>query len=258
MNGALPEDFAAIARDYVAKLQAEPAKIASRKASQNALNAYGPHLPELLGGSADLAPSNLTIWSGSTSIKEDPAGNYIHYGVREFGMTAVANGIALHGGFIPYTSTFLMFVEYARNAARMAALMKARQIMVYTHDSIGLGEDGPTHRGGGTAGQSAADAQLQHPGAPATGVETAVAPAGGYRATGRADGADPVATKLAQMPRTPEQVQDIARGGYVLKDAGGKPDLILIATGSEVEITVRPRKTVGQRGKCAGRLAPFH
>ncbi len=147
MNGALPEDFAAIARDYVAKLQAEPAKIASRKASQNALNAYGPHLPELLGGSADLAPSNLTIWSGSTSIKEDPAGNYIHYGVREFGMTAVANGIALHGGFIPYTSTFLMFVEYARNAARMAALMKARQIMVYTHDSIGLGEDGPTHRG---------------------------------------------------------------------------------------------------------------
>ncbi len=163
MNGALPEDFAAIARDYVAKLQAEPAKIASRKASQNALNAYGPHLPELLGGSADLAPSNLTIWSGSTSIKEDPAGNYIHYGVREFGMTAVANGITpLHGGFIPYTSTFLMFVEYARNAARMAALMKARQIMVYTHDSIGLGEDGPTHQCGGTAGQSAADAQLQH------------------------------------------------------------------------------------------------
>ncbi len=146
MNGALPEDFAATARDYVAKLQAEPAKIASRKASQNALNAYGPHLPELLGGSADLAPSNLTIWSGLTSIKEDPAGNYIHYGVREFGMTAVANGIALHGGFIPYTSTFLMFVEYARNAARMAALMKARQIMVYTHDSIGLGEDGPTHQ----------------------------------------------------------------------------------------------------------------
>ena len=148
-----------------------------------------------------------------------------------------------------------MFVEYARNAARMAALMKARQIMVYTHDSIGLGEDGPTHR----AVEQLASLRLTpnfSTGAPAT-VETAVA-AGGYRATGRADGADPVATKLAQMPRTPEQVQDIARGGYVLKDAGGKPDLILIATGSEVEITVRRGKTVGQRGKCAGRLAPFH
>ncbi len=104
-------------------------------------------LPELLGGSADLAPSNLTIWKGSVSLKEDPAGNYIHYGVREFGMTAIANGIAHHGGFVPYTATFLMFVEYARNAARMAALMKARQIMVYTHDSIGSGEDGPTHQG---------------------------------------------------------------------------------------------------------------
>ncbi len=194
MNGALPEDFAAIARDYVAKLQAEPAKIASRKASQNALNAYGPHLPELLGGSADLAPSNLTIWSGSTSIKEDPAGNYIHYGVREFGMTAVANGIALHGGFIPYTSTFLMFVEYARNAARMAALMKARQIMVYTHDSIGLGEDGPTHQ----AVEQLASLRLT----PNFSTWRPLRPggdrrrlAGGYRATGRADGADPVATK---------------------------------------------------------------
>lgn len=146
MDGALPANWSDAAHDYIAQLQAEPAKIASRKASQNALNAYGPLLPELLGGSADLAPSNLTIWSGSTSIKEDMAGNYIHYGVREFGMTAIGNGIALHGGFIPYTSTFLMFVEYARNAARMAALMKARQIMVYTHDSIGLGEDGPTHQ----------------------------------------------------------------------------------------------------------------
>ncbi len=131
---------------YINELQANPAKIATRKASQNTLNAYGPMLPELLGGSADLAPSNLTIWKGSVSLKEDPAGNYIHYGVREFGMTAIANGIAHHGGFVPYTATFLMFVEYARNAARMAALMKARQIMVYTHDSIGLGEDGPTHR----------------------------------------------------------------------------------------------------------------
>ncbi|MEH3961030.1 transketolase, partial [Raoultella planticola] len=128
------------------KLQANPAKIASRKASQNAIEAFGPWLPEFLGGSADLAPSNLTLWSGSKAINEDTAGNYIHYGVREFGMTAIANGISLHGGFLPYTSTFLMFVEYARNAVRMAALMKQRQVMVYTHDSIGLGEDGPTHQ----------------------------------------------------------------------------------------------------------------
>lgn len=236
MNGDLPENWSEIVRGYIAKLQASPEKIASRKASQNALNAYGPALPELLGGSADLAPSNLTIWSGSTSIKDDPAGNYIHYGVREFGMTAIANGIALHGGFIPYTSTFLMFVEYARNAARMAALMKARQIMVYTHDSIGLGEDGPTHQ----AVEQLASLRLTpnfSTWRPCDQVETAVAwRAAIERQTG------PTALilsrqNLAQMARTPQQVDDIARGGYVLKDAGGKPDLILIATGSEVEIT---------------------
>ena len=236
MNGDLPESWSEIVRGYIAKLQASPEKIASRKASQNALNAYGPTLPELLGGSADLAPSNLTIWSGSTSIKDDPAGNYIHYGVREFGMTAIANGIALHGGFIPYTSTFLMFVEYARNAARMAALMKARQIMVYTHDSIGLGEDGPTHQ----AVEQLASLRLTpnfSTWRPCDQVETAVAwRAAIERQTG------PTALilsrqNLAQMARTPQQVDDITRGGYVLKDAGGKPDLILIATGSEVEIT---------------------
>ncbi|MBX4425686.1 transketolase, partial [Mycobacterium tuberculosis] len=146
MKGEMPSDFDAKANEFIAKLQANPAKIASRKASQNAIEAFGPLLPEFLGGSADLAPSNLTLWSGSKPINEDAAGNYIHYGVREFGMTAIANGIALHGGFLPYTSTFLMFVEYARNAVRMAALMKQRQVMVYTHDSIGLGEDGPTHQ----------------------------------------------------------------------------------------------------------------
>ncbi|MCO0687511.1 transketolase, partial [Klebsiella pneumoniae] len=135
MKGEMPSDFDAKANEFIAKLQANPAKIASRKASQNAIEAFGPLLPEFLGGSADLAPSNLTLWSGSKPINEDAAGNYIHYGVREFGMTAIANGIALHGGFLPYTSTFLMFVEYARNAVRMAALMKQRQVMVYTHDS---------------------------------------------------------------------------------------------------------------------------
>ena len=146
VNNELPANWASESQKFIEQLQASPAKIASRKASQNAIEAFGKILPEYLGGSADLAPSNLTMWSGSKPINEDAAGNYIHYGVREFGMTAIANGIALHGGFLPYTATFLMFVEYARNAARMAALMKIRQIMVYTHDSIGLGEDGPTHQ----------------------------------------------------------------------------------------------------------------
>ena len=237
MKGDMPADFDAKASEFIAKLQANPAKIASRKASQNAIEAFGPLLPEFLGGSADLAPSNLTLWSGSKAINEDTAGNYIHYGVREFGMTAIANGIALHGGFLPYTSTFLMFVEYARNAARMAALMKARQIMVYTHDSIGLGEDGPTHQ----AVEQLASLRLTpnfSTWRPCDQVEAAVA---WKLAVERHSGPTALILSrqnLAQMARTPEQVQNIARGGYVLKDAGGKPDLILIATGSEVEITV--------------------
>ena len=237
MSGELPQDWQQTSQAYIEKLQSEPAKIASRKASQNALNVYGPALHEFLGGSADLAPSNLTLWKGSVSLKEDPAGNYIHYGVREFGMTAIANGIAMHGGFIPYTATFLMFVEYARNAARMAALMKARQIMVYTHDSIGLGEDGPTHQ----AVEQLASLRLTpnfSTWRPCDQVETAVA---WKAAIERHNGPTALILSrqnLAQMERTPEQVQQIARGGYVLKDAGGKPDLILIATGSEIEITV--------------------
>ncbi|MDQ4428910.1 transketolase [Yokenella regensburgei] len=236
-NGELPKHWQTLTKTYIETLQSEPAKIASRKASQNTLNAYGPALHELLGGSADLAPSNLTIWKDSVSLKEDPGGNYLHYGVREFGMTAIANGIAHHGGFIPYTATFLMFVEYARNAARMAALMKAHQIMVYTHDSIGLGEDGPTHQ----AVEQLASLRLTpnfSTWRPCDQVETAVA---WKAAIEKNDGPTALILSrqnLAQMERTPEQVQDIARGGYVLKDAGGKPDLILIATGSEVEITV--------------------
>ncbi|EKY3088318.1 transketolase [Cronobacter dublinensis] len=238
MGGEMPENWQQTTQQYIEKLQAEPAKIASRKASQNALNVYGPVLPELLGGSADLAPSNLTIWSGSTSLKEDPAGNYIHYGVREFGMTAIANGIAHHGGFVPYTATFLMFVEYARNAARMAALMKARQIMVYTHDSIGLGEDGPTHQ----AVEQLASLRLTpnfSTWRPCDQVETAVA---WKAAIERHNGPTALILSrqnLAQIERSPQQLKDIARGGYILKDAGGKPDLILIATGSEVEIAVQ-------------------
>lgn len=237
MRGEMPKNWQQSTQAWIEKMQSEPAKIATRKASQNTLNAIGPLLPELLGGSADLAPSNLTIWSDSRSLKEQPDGNYIHYGVREFGMTAIANGIAHHGGFVPYTATFLMFVEYARNAARMAALMKARQIMVYTHDSIGLGEDGPTHQ----AVEQLASLRLTpnfSTWRPCDQVETAVA----WRAAiERHSGPTALILSrqnLTQMPRTPEQVSGIARGGYVLKDAGGKPDLILIATGSEVEIAV--------------------
>ncbi|MCS2162564.1 transketolase [Scandinavium sp. H11S7] len=237
MSGKLPDNWQSITQKYIETLQSEPAKIATRKASQNTLNVYGPYLKELLGGSADLAPSNLTIWKESVSLKEDPAGNYIHYGVREFGMTAIANGIAHHGGFLPYTATFLMFVEYARNAARMAALMKARQIMVYTHDSIGLGEDGPTHQ----AVEQLASLRLTpnfSTWRPCDQVETAVA---WKAAIERHDGPTALILSrqnLAQIERSPDQVKAIARGGYVLKDSGGKPDLILIATGSELEITV--------------------
>jgi transketolase len=237
MHGEMPEDWQDLTQQYIEKLQANPEKIATRKASQNTLNVYGPSLPELLGGSADLAPSNLTIWKESKSIKEDIAGNYIHYGVREFGMTAIANGIAHHGGFVPYTATFLMFVEYARNAARMAALMKARQIMVYTHDSIGLGEDGPTHQ----AVEQLASLRMTpnfSTWRPCDQVEAAVA---WKAAIERHNGPTALILSrqnLAQMDRTAEQVSAISRGGYILKDSGGTPDVILIATGSEMEITV--------------------
>ncbi|AST70328.1 transketolase [Kosakonia cowanii] len=247
MSGGLPENWEQITSEYINNLQANPAKIASRKASQNTLNSYGPVLPELLGGSADLAPSNLTIWSGSTSIKEDAAGNYIHYGVREFGMTAIANGIAHHGGFVPYTATFLMFVEYARNAARMAALMKARQIMVYTHDSIGLGEDGPTHQ----AVEQIASLRLTpnfSTWRPCDQVEAAV---GWKLAIERHNGPTALILSrqnLAQMERTPEQVKAISKGGYILKDSDGKPDLILIATGSEMEITMKAAEQLSSEG----------
>ncbi|EML0033849.1 TPA: transketolase [Escherichia coli] len=248
MSGGLPKDWEKTTQKYINELQANPAKIATRKASQNTLNAYGPMLPELLGGSADLAPSNLTIWKGSVSLKEDPAGNYIHYGVREFGMTAIANGIAHHGGFVPYTATFLMFVEYARNAARMAALMKARQIMVYTHDSIGLGEDGPTHQ----AVEQLASLRLTpnfSTWRPCDQVEAAV---GWKLAVERHNGPTALILSrqnLAQVERTPDQVKEIARGGYVLKDSGGKPDIILIATGSEMEITLQAAEKLAGEGR---------
>ncbi|KAB8305347.1 transketolase [Erwinia endophytica] len=237
MRGALPENWQAESQKFIEQLQANPAKIASRKASQNTLEAFGKLLPEYLGGSADLAPSNLTMWSGSKAINEDAAGNYIHYGVREFGMTAIANGITLHGGFLPYTATFLMFVEYARNAVRMAALMKIRQVMVYTHDSIGLGEDGPTHQ---PVEQLASLRVTPNMSVwrPCDQVESAVAWKYGIE---RHDG--PTALifsrqNLAQQERTAEQLTNVARGAYVLKDCDGQPEVILIATGSEVELAV--------------------
>lgn len=247
LRGDLPADFSAKAQTFVERLQAKPAKIASRKASQNALEAFGPLLPEFLGGSADLAPSNLTLWSGSKPINEQAAGNYIHYGVREFGMTAIANGVALHGGFLPYTSTFLMFVEYARNAVRMAALMKQRHVMVYTHDSIGLGEDGPTHQ---PVEQTASLRLTPNLSVwrPCCQVETAVA---WQQAVEREDGPTALILSrqnLTQPERTLQQVRDIVRGAYVLKACEGEPQVILIATGSEVEQAVAAWHTLSAEG----------
>ncbi|MGV8927209.1 MAG: transketolase [Ewingella sp.] len=247
VNGELPANWQADSQKFIEELQAKPANIASRKASQNTLEAFGKVLPEFLGGSADLAPSNLTMWSGSKSLGDDLAGNYIHYGVREFGMTAITNGIALHGGFLPYSATFLMFVEYARNAVRMAALMKIRNVFVYTHDSIGLGEDGPTHQ---PVEQMASLRVTPNMSTwrPADQVESAVA---WKYAIERNDG--PVTLifsrqNLTQQPRTAEQLANVARGAYVLKDCDGTPDVILIATGSEVGITVEAADKLAAAG----------
>ena len=237
VNGELPANWKADAKAFVEKLQANPANIASRKASQNALETFGKVLPEFLGGSADLAPSNLTMWSGSRPLNEDLAGNYIHYGVREFGMTAITNGIALHGGFLPYSATFLMFVEYARNAVRMAALMKIRNVFVYTHDSIGLGEDGPTHQPVEQIASLRVTPNMST-WRPCDQVESAIAWQYGIE---RNDGPTTLIfsrQNLTQQPRTAEQLANAYRGGYVLKDCAGTPDVILIATGSEVGITV--------------------
>jgi transketolase len=247
VNGELPANWQADSQKFIEELQAKPANIASRKASQNALEAFGKVLPEFLGGSADLAPSNLTMWSGSKSLGDDQAGNYIHYGVREFGMTAITNGIALHGGFLPYSATFLMFVEYARNAVRMAALMKIRNVFVYTHDSIGLGEDGPTHQPVEQIASLRVTPNMST-WRPADQVESAVA---WKYAIERNDG--PVTLifsrqNLTQQPRTAEQLANVARGGYVLKDCNGTPEVILIATGSEVGITVEAADKLAAAG----------
>ena len=245
MDGDLPGGFGAEADAYIGKLQAEGPKVASRKASQMAIEAFAPLLPELIGGSADLAHSNLTLWKGSKSVTTgDANANYIYFGVREFAMTAISNGLALHGGFIPYDATFLVFSDYARNAVRMSALMGAHAVRVYTHDSIGLGEDGPTHQ------------PIEHLASlryipnndvwrPCDAVESAVA----WKAAIERKGAPSCLVfsrqALPHQPRDEAQVRGITRGGYVLKDCDGAPGLILIATGSEVGLAMEAAAKLG-------------
>ena len=248
-RGELPTDFVDSANAFIAKLQADGPVIASRKASQMSIEAFAPLLPELIGGSADLAHSNLTLWKASKSVaSRDPDANYVYYGVREFAMTAISNGLALHGGFIPFDATFLVFSDYARNAVRMSALNPAHAIHVYTHDSIGLGEDGPTHQ------------PVEHLASlryipnndvwrPCDAVESAVS----WRAAiERKDGPSCLVfsrQNLQHQPRSEAQVADIARGGYVLADAqGGTPDVILIATGSEVGLATQAKATLEADG----------
>ncbi|MHB8254319.1 MAG: transketolase [Acidiferrobacter sp.] len=249
MQGDLPADFAQYADAYIQETDAKAASIASRNASQNTLNAFGPKLPELMGGSADLAGSNLTIWSGCQGVSaENPGGNYIYYGVREFGMSAIMNGIALHKGFVPYGATFLMFSEYARNALRMAALMKQRVLFVYTHDSIGLGEDGPTHQ---PVEQLATLRMIPNMSVwrPSDAVESAVA---WKESLCRVDGPSCLIfsrQKLTHQVRSPETLKQVRRGAYILADSAGTPEAIIIATGSEVGIAMEAYKTLTQNGR---------
>jgi len=249
MAGELPADFAEKASEFIREVATKGETIASRKASQNCLNAFGPLLPELLGGSADLAGSNLTLWKGCKPVvAEDASGNYMYYGVREFGMAAIMNGVALHGGLIPYGATFLMFMEYARNAVRMSALMKQRVIYVFTHDSIGLGEDGPTHQPIEQLTSLRTTPNLDT-WRPADTVESAVA---WKHAVERKDGPSALIFSRQNLPyhvRDNETEAAIAKGGYILKNCAGEPELILIATGSEVSLTVDAADKLTEQGR---------
>ncbi len=249
MAGELPADFAEKASAFIREVATKGETIASRKASQNCLNAFGPLLPELLGGSADLAGSNLTLWKGCKPVvAEDASGNYMYYGVREFGMAAIMNGVALHGGLIPYGATFLMFMEYARNAVRMSALMKQRVIYVFTHDSIGLGEDGPTHQPVEQLVALRTTPNLDT-WRPADTVESAVA---WKHAVERKDGPSALIFSRQNLPfhvRDNETEAAIARGGYILKNCAGEPELILIATGSEVSLAVQAADKLAEQGR---------
>ena len=252
MAGDLPTDWAAHVEAVLAKVTEKGETIATRKASQNSIEAFAPGLPELLGGSADLAGSNLTLWSGAKGVSRTTGGNYVYYGVREFGMAAIANGIALHGGLIPYTATFLMFSEYARNALRMAALMKVRQIFVFTHDSIGLGEDGPTHQ---PVEQIASLRLIPNMDVwrPCDTTESAVAWAAAIE---RREGPSSLAFSRQNLPfqvRSANQVAEIRRGGYILSEAGtpaqtGKAQAVIIATGSEVALAMTAQKQLADEG----------
>ncbi|MDZ7924234.1 MAG: transketolase [Marinagarivorans sp.] len=249
VKGELPADFEEKATAWVKESQAKSENIASRKASQNSIAAFGAILPELLGGSADLAGSNLTLWSGSKGItKEDASGNYLYYGVREFGMSAIMNGISLHGGFINYGATFLMFMEYARNAVRMSALMGAQNIFVYTHDSIGQGEDGPTHQPIEQVANLRMTPRLQT-WRPCDAAETAVAWKSAIQYKTGPSALIFSRQNLDAISRTDEQVANIAKGGYILRDCEGTPDAILISTGSEVGLTVKSAEALTAKGK---------
>lgn len=247
INKQLPLNWEEVTQEYISFLQNNKKSVASRQASQNTLEKYAKILPELIGGSADLSPSNLTIWSGCTSITNMLSGNYIHYGVREFGMTAIANGISHHGGFIPYTATFLMFVEYARNAVRMAALMNTKHIFVYTHDSIGLGEDGPTHQ----PVEQIANLRMTpniDVWRPSDQVETAVA---WKKAIEKQSGPTALILSrqtLPQFSRNTKQLHDIAYGAYVLYDSKKPLDIIFISSGSELNITLMSAKKLTSLG----------
>lgn len=249
MAGELPEDFDAKAWEFIKSVDAKAEKIATRKASQNALNGFGPLLPELLGGSADLAGSNLTLWSGAKGVRpNDAGGNYVYYGVREFGMSATMNGLTLHGGLKPYGATFLMFMEYARNAVRMAALMKINPIFVYTHDSIGLGEDGPTHQPVEQISILRLTPRMST-WRPCDAVESAVA---WKLAIERTDGPTALIFSrqgAAHMSRSDEQMRAIEKGAYVLRDCDGTPDAIIIGTGTEVELATTAAEQLSAKGR---------
>jgi len=248
IRGDLFGDFEEMADQYIAECNEKAESVATRKSSQTAIGAFGTILPELIGGSADLTGSNLTAWDGSLAITRNPKGNYIYYGVREFGMAAINNGIALHGGFIPYGGTFLIFMEYARNAVRMAALMKQRSIFVFTHDSIGQGEDGPTHQ---AVEQICALRVTPNMSVwrPADTVETAVA---WKAALLKKEGPTSLVLTRQGVPhleRSEEQIGEIARGAYILADCAGEPEVIVIATGSEVSISLEAVKQLQGEGK---------
>jgi transketolase len=249
MADELPADWEEKSWEFVKSVDAKAEKIASRKASQNALNGFGPLLPELLGGSADLAGSNLTLWSGSKGVSpSDASGNYVYYGVREFGMSAVMNGVTLHGGFKPYGATFLMFMEYAKNALRMAALMKINPIFVYTHDSIGLGEDGPTHQPVEQVSILRLTPRMST-WRPADAVESAMAWKLAVERTGGPTSLIFSRQGLPHLERTQEQLRAIAKGAYVLRDCDGAPDAIIIGTGSEVSLAVDAYNDLTAKGR---------